>query len=291
MDNKLTKSRLLYHFKDSWYKYLAMAIVCIFLSIFLFDWIATTKAWERIDIYIVCNRFYDEDLKDDVMKFLDENCEDNMIREVNVTHLSPSDSEYREQYTLNGGNNSTILVLPYSEMALTGHQVLTLVENKYLQTNGGSMYDSADTYVGEYILKDSNVRNRYFNADGSGILENLYVFDWKINEQSYNDTYYHGITGNVYGFRIDNLDRCPFEWYQYEDESSEIKYEKDANGEYIKDANGDKIPVKDKGYLVVNSHASAYTVGEYSVGKKYDDHNETFMVAGFMLERYFYGEQ
>jgi hypothetical protein len=290
MDNKITKNRLTQHLKYDWYKYLALVAVVIFLSIFLFDWIATTKAWERLDIFIVSNKFYDDTLKDDVKKFLDDSLENNIIREVSVTHISPSSSDYRDVYSTNGGSGSTILILPYSEMVLTGHQVLTAVSNKNNKDNQGVVkFEDADFFVGDYLLKDPNLKNNYFNADGSGILENLFVFDWKMNEERYNDSYYKGISGNVYGFRIDNLARCPFEWYQYD--GNQIVYETYENGEYVLDKNGEKIPVIDKGgYLVVNSHASSYTVGKYGVGSDYDDHFETFMVAGFILERYFYGQ-
>jgi hypothetical protein len=175
-------------------------------------------------------------------------------------------------------------------MVLTGHQVLTAVSNKNNKDNQGVVkFEDADFFVGDYLLKDPNLKNNYFNADGSGILENLFVFDWKMNEERYNDSYYKGISGNVYGFRIDNLARCPFEWYQYD--GNQIVYETYENGEYVLDKNGEKIPVIDKGgYLVVNSHASSYTVGKYGVGSDYDNHFETFMVAGFILERYFYGQ-
>lgn len=288
MDNKVTKSRLLFHLKYDWYKYLVFVLISIACSILFFDWIATTKAWERIDVYIVSNKFHDNTLQEDILKYLDENLENNKIREVQVTHLSPSDPDYRDLYTVNGGSSSTILILPYSEMALTGHQVLSLTSNEYVSGNK-TMYESADTFVGEFLLKDEQVKNNYFNSSGSGILDNLFVFDWESNKDAYNDDYYKGITGNVYGFRIDNLARCPFEWYQYEEDSNQIKYEKDGNGNYILDENNQKIPVKDKGYLVVNTHAAAYTVGEYSVGTKYDDRNDSFIVAGFILERYFYG--
>ena len=286
MDNKITKNRLVQHLKYDWYKYLALIAVVVFLSIFIFDWIATTKAWEKLDIYIVSNKFYDSTLKDDVQKFLDENIDDNIIREVNVTQISPSNSEYRDLYSTNGGSGSTILILPYSEMVLTGHQVLTAVSNNYLSE--GTMFSNSDFFVGDYLLKDTQLRSQYFNADGSGVLDNLFVFDWTMNTERYDDDYYKGISGNVYGFRLDNLARCPYEWYQYD--GNQIVYEKDENGEDKIDENGEKIPVKEGGYLVVNSHASAYTVGEYGVGSDYDDHFETFMVAGFILERYFYGE-
>lgn len=287
MDNRLTKARLGQHFKYDWYKYLAVAIIAVFVSIFLFDWIATTKAWERLDIYIVSNKFYDDTLKADVKKFLDDSIEDNMIREVQVTHISPSDSQYRDMYTANGGSGSTILILPESEMNLTGHQVLTAISNKYMQADGGTMLDNADFFVTDYLLKDTKLLQNYFNADGSGKADNLFTFSCAINPESYYDSYYKGIEGNVYGFRIDNLKRCPFEFYQYD--GNEIKYEKDENGELILDEHGQPKPIKDRGYLVVNSHATAYTVGKYSTGSDYDDHNETFMVAGFILERYFYG--
>ncbi|MBO5224535.1 MAG: hypothetical protein J6C23_08505 [Clostridia bacterium] len=286
MDNKITKPRLAQHFKYDWFKYLVVAVIAVFVSIFLFDWIATTKAWERLDIYIVSNKFYDDTLKADIKKFLDDNIEDNMIRDVYVTHVSPSDPQYRDLYTANGGSGSTILILPESEMNLTGHQVLTAVSNKYKQ-NGTSMLDNADFFVKDYLLKDSGVLNNYFNADGSGIMDNLFQFKCEINPDRYYDSYYKGIEDNIYGFRIDNLARCPFEFYQYD--GREILYEKDENEELVLDEHGQPIPVKDKGYLVVNSHATAYTVGKYSTGSDYDDHNETFMVAGFILERYFYG--
>jgi hypothetical protein len=288
MDNRLTKPRLAQHFKYDWYKYLAVAIVAVFVSIFLFDWIATTKAWERLDIYIVSNEFYDETLKADVKKFLDDNIEDNMIREVYVTHITPSDPQYRDLYTSNGGSGSTILILPESEMNLTGHQVLTVVDNKKMQENGGTMYENADFFVNDYLLKDSKVREKYFNADGSGIMDNLFQFRCEINPDRYYDDYYKGIEGNIYGFRIDNLARCPYEFYQYD--GNEILYEKDEHGELIlNEETGLPIPVKDRGYLVVNAHATAYTVGKYGTGSDYDDHFETFMVAGFILERYVYG--
>lgn len=289
MDNRLTKSRLAQHFRYDWYKYLAVAIVAVFVSIFLFDWIATTKAWERLDVYIVSNKFYDDTLKSDIEKFLDENLEDNMIREVNVTHLSPSDPQYRELYTANGGSSSTILILPYSEMVLTGHQVLTVVDNKKMKENGGSMLDNADFFVKDYLLKDSELLNHYFNADGSGVMANLFEFSCSLSPQRYeNDEYYKGIEGNVYGFRIDNLPRCPYEFYQYD--GNGIVYEKEPNGELKLDKQtGEPIPKTESGYLVVNSHATAYTVGKYGVGSDYDDHFETFMVAGFILERYYHG--
>ncbi len=291
MDNRLTKSRLVQHLKYDWYKYLAIVIIAVFVSIFLFDWIATTKAWERLDIYIVSNKFYDNTLQADVQKFLDENIEDNMIREVHVTHITPSDPQYRDLYTTNGGSGSTILILPKSEMELTGHQVLTVVDNKKMKENGGTMLENADFFVSDYLLKDNKVRENYFNADGSGIMQNLFQFTCEINPDRYYDTYYKGIEGNIYGFRIDNLERCPYEFYQYNKEVNyaEILYEKDGDGNLILDANGEPIPLKEEGYLVVNAHATAYTVGKYGTGSDYDDHFETFMVAGFMLERYFYG--
>jgi hypothetical protein len=245
MDNRLTKPRLAQHFKYDWYKYLAVAIVAVFVSIFLFDWIATTKAWERLDIYIVSNEFYDNTLKSDVKKFLNENVEDNMIREVNVTHISPSDSQYRDLYTANGGSGSTILILPYSEMVLTGHQVLTAVSNKYKEAGKGSMLDNADFFVQDYLLKDSNLLNNYFNVDGSGIMENLFEFRCDSVPDRYYDSYYKGIEGNIYGFRIDNLERCPYAFYKYD--GNEILYEKDEHGEYILDNNGQRKPIKDQG--------------------------------------------
>ncbi|MBE5732589.1 MAG: hypothetical protein E7353_06070 [Clostridiales bacterium] len=286
MDNKLTKQRLAHHFKYDWYKYLAIAIIAVFVSIFLFDWINTTKAWERLDIFIVSNKFYDTTLKSDIKNFLDENVEDNMIREINITHITPSDPQYRDLYTSNGGSGSTILILPESEMKLTGHQVLTAVSNKY--KTEGSMLDNADFFVTDYLLKDNNLLNNYFNADGSGIMDNLFAFSCESNPDRYYDDYYKGIEGNIYGFRIDNLARCPYEFYQYDE--ANIMYEKDENGELVlDDETGQPIPVKDRGYLVVNAHATAYTVGKYGTGSDYDDHFETFMVARFILERYYYG--
>ena len=70
MDNKITRERLSLMLKYDWFKFVVVLVVAIVVPVFVFSWIGNTRKWEHIDILIVADKFYDEDLAKDALAYL-----------------------------------------------------------------------------------------------------------------------------------------------------------------------------------------------------------------------------
>ncbi len=304
MDNKITTERLKHTLHYDWIKFVAVLIVAFAVSFFIFGWIGTIKKWEKIEVFIICDEHYDDTLEEDSLKYLQENVPNNMVLQVNVTYISPSDLAYRQLYANNGGANSTLLIVPEYEMAYTGYKFPYLADKSYSRENVGSsgtvkpIYDCL-TYFGEEILPKTDPINPQNNARLEQI-RNYYVgnadepsSDWGgkvfIYDPAEGEDAYEPARGNVYGLRIDNLPgvRTNYKFYRYEDTENgvQVAYQKLPDGSFVLDGNGNKVPYQDKAYLVIND--VGYTVGKEGMKKKYYEHTETFELAKFILDRYF----
>ena len=274
MDNRITGERFSLMVKYDWIKFIAVLLASVFVSIFIFDWIGNIKGWEKIEIFIVCNEFYDDDLSKDAMAYLDENRPGHTIQKINVTVVNPSDSSYRDLYTTNGGQGSTILIIPKSEMALTGYKFEMLADNSYMEQN--KTVSESITDIGSRIMPDEEVGDRYKPIDFvyNNYSTYAYRYEYTGNDPT-NDTYLaNTANGAIYGLNVAKGAKGyqMFKFYQYD--GVNIKYYPDTN-----------IPMLEDGYLVINT-ANAYTVGSYGLSKKHYSNDASFVVAQFMVDRY-----
>ena len=277
MDNKVTAQRLKISLKYDWLAYVAVAVVAIFISFFVFGWIANVKNHEKIEIFIVCNEHYDDTLGEDALKYLQENVENNRILQVNVTYVSPSDSSYRDLYSTNGGSSSSILILPKSEMDLTGYMYPFVVDKLHYSDNTKEPIDSL-TYAGSMLNLSEQMKDYYLS--GSNWRYRMYTYVYNGDNEEEDEYLANSASGNMYGFEISSLAGGEnYKFYQYD--SNGIKYMSKLDG--TPDLSR---PYTEPGYLVIND-ANCYTVGKLCKDKKYHDRIETFVVAKFILERYY----
>lgn len=277
MDNKITRERLKVSLKYDWLAYVAVAVVAIFLSVFIFGWIANLKTDEKIEIFIVCNEHYDDTLGEDALKYLQENVEGNRILQVNVTYVSPSDTNYRDLYSTNGGSSSSILILPKSEMELTGYMYPFLVDKQHFTDKTKEPVDCL-TYAGTMINLSEEMKEYYFSGTNWQYRMFRYIYT---GENEEDDDYLANVaSGCMYGFEISALAGGQnYKFYQYD--KTGIKYHNKLDG--TPDLSR---PYTEPGYLVIND-ANCYTVGKLCRDKKYHNRTETFIVAKFILERYY----
>ena len=274
MDNKITGERFSLMVKYDWLKFVAVLLAAVFVSVFVFGWIGNLKGWEKIEIFIVCNEFYDDDLSKDAMQYLNEQRPGHTIQKINVSVVNPSDSSYRDLYATNGGQGSTILIVPKSEMNITGYKFEMLADNSYL-TESKTVSESL-TDIGSRIMPTEDLND---NANPTEFVFNnystyAYRYEYTGNDPQ-NDKYLSSTAnGAIYGLNISKGAKGyqMFKFYQYD--GANVKY-------YPNTTN----PMLEDGYLVVNT-ANAYTVGSYGLSKKHYSNDASFVVAQFMIDRY-----
>ena len=256
--------------KYDWFKFVVVLVVAIVVPVFVFSWIGNTRKWEHIDILIVADKFYDEDLAKDALAYLKEQNPDTKIREINISWIKPSDTGYQETYEAQAGTTASICILPESEMLQTGYKFSTLVNNGY--EDGATDLYSAMTDWSAFAMPNEEIKEYYFGADWS---DNTfrYVYD---GDDPENNTYLANTANRcVYGLRIDEIASSQFKFYKYDG----LNVEMDENN----------MPKTERGYLVLNSTPNIVTVGTLGKDPKYHYSNETFVVAQFLLSRYYYG--
>lgn len=269
MDNKITRSRLSVMFKYDWFKFVVVLVVSIVVSIFIFNWIGNTRKWERIDILVVADKFYDEKLAEDALAYLKEQNPDTKIREINISWIKPSDTGYQETYEAQAGTTASICIIPESEALQTGYKFSTLVKNDY-EDSAQNLYESMTDWS-KFAMPNEEIQQYYF-SNGWQDRTYRYVYDGEDPEL---DTYLANTANRcVYGLRIDDIASDVFKFYKYDGNAVEM----DENN----------VPKTEKGYLFLNSTTNIVTVGSLGNDPKYYYSDETFEVAQFMLKRYFY---
>ena len=89
MDNKVTGERIKQHLYYDWYKYVALAIVCIFVFVVAYVWSGNLRSYEELDVMLTCYDFFDSDFEDDAMDYLNENAAGNIVKLISVQHIAP----------------------------------------------------------------------------------------------------------------------------------------------------------------------------------------------------------
>ena len=272
MDNRITKPRLKNLFKYDWLKLVALLLVSIFVPLIGFTFITNLKNSEIISVFIVCDEHNDEGLKASAEKYLKENVSNNMISEVRITYLSPTDEDYRTLYTVNGGNACTIMILPELEMKQTGFNIdPPLVKaGDYDENTTQGIADKLSEF-GAAALSDE-MKEYYFDTP----LWRERVFTYKFEgEASESTRFQQKASGNVYGLRIDDLSsRYKFKHYVQTEDKRGYYVEKDENGN----------DVYEKGYLVINVPTLAYSVGKWGSSPSHYGHTETFALAAYIFD-------
>ena len=92
MDNKVTGERIKQHLYYDWYKYVALAIVCIFVFVVAYVWSGNLRSYEELDVMLTCYDFFDSDFEDDAMDYLNENAAGNIVAYKRTAHCAAVES-------------------------------------------------------------------------------------------------------------------------------------------------------------------------------------------------------
>jgi hypothetical protein len=272
VDNKITKSRLKNLFRYDWLKLVALLLVAIFVPIIGFTFITNPKSSEIISVFVVCDVHNDAGLKASAEKYLKENVSNNMITEVRITYVSPTDVNYRTLYTVNGGNACTIMILPEFEMKQTAFSIdppLVKASDYDADTTGG-IADKLSEFGAAALSEE--MKEYYF--DTPLWRERVFVYEYE-GEETQETRFQQSVSGNVYGLRIDDLSsRYKFKHYVQTNDEKGYAVEQDEGGN----------DVYEKGYLVINVPTLAYSVGKWGASASHYSHTETFALAAYIFD-------
>lgn len=174
MDNRVTKKRILLHLEYDWIKYVAVLLLSIFLTYFVFVQININREYEIINVFFTCYETNDAKLATD---FEDELARkgDTVIRDVKVAYKDPSLDSYG-QLLMAEGFIDDVIVLPEKYMFSYAMQFVPIEDEVLEACVPESMRESLDYFV--------------YDEDGRDP-----------------DRVVEGFVGKRFGIRIDNLPR------------------------------------------------------------------------------------
>lgn len=278
MDNKVTGDRIKQHFHYDWYKYVAIAVVCIFVFVLVYTWSGNHRSYEELDTMFTCYDFYDADFASDALDYLNETCEGNIVKRINVQNVSPQSQNWGEIISSYGfGDRTSFLILPESKIDQYAKMFMCMFNTR--MPDGAYNSDVWRRIIPEelkefYAVPENAddcfraIEKAHTDCDSGEITveerdkiqEEQYKLLNTLNENLYFAKDADGYEG-VYALRIDNLPNV----------SSYLALE-------------DKKYEKEKYYLVMHYHNG--NIGEYGNSDKTRDHYESFYLIRFLLTRY-----
>ena len=252
MDNKVTGDRIKQHFHYDWYKYVALAAVCVFVFALAYTWSGNLRSYEELDAMITCYEFYDSEFTEDALEYLNENVDGNSDR---TSFLILPESKVEEWaktfmcmynvYTPGGVYNTDVWGRIIPEQLRDHYRVPGSAASYYMRI--AEVNQQCDNGEIDADTRDEQVAAIY--AELNALNENLYFAE---------DA--NGIEG-VYALRVDNLVNI----------SSYINFKNDDYED-------------EKYYLVM--HYRNGNIGEYGLSERTYSHYESFYLINFMLTRY-----
>lgn len=278
MDNKITGDRIKQHLHYDWYKYVAIAAVCIFVFVLAYTWVGNNRSYEELDTMFTCYDFYDADFASDALDYLNENVENNIIRRVNVQEVSPQSNSWGEILSAYGfGDRTSFLILPESKIDEWANTFMCMY-NTGMQ-GGAYNSDVWERIIPEQLREFYAVPGEvatYFEAISRAetdfdegmissqeleqIKKDNYAIINSLNENLYLAKDANGTEG-VYALRVDNLINV----------SSYVSFKSKA--------------YEDERYFLVMHYRNG-NIGEYGIVNKTREHYESFYLIRFLLTRY-----
>lgn len=278
MDNKVTGDRIKQHFHYDWYKYVALAAVCVFVFALAYTWSGNLRSYEELDAMITCYEFYDSEFTEDALEYLNENVDGNIVKRINVQSIVPQAPGWGEVLSSYGFSDRTsFLILPESKVEEWAKTFMCM----YNVYTPGGVYNtdvwgriipeqlrdhyrvpgSAASYYMRIAVVNQQCDNGEIDADTRDEqVAAIYAELNALNENLYFAEDANGIEG-VYALRVDNLVNI----------SSYINFKNDDYED-------------EKYYLVM--HYRNGNIGEYGLSERTYSHYESFYLINFMLTRY-----
>ena len=267
MDNKVTGDRIKQHIHYDWYKYVVCVVLCVFVFSLAYTWSGNYRAYEELDVFITCYDFMDDDFKSDALKYLNENCDNNIVKVIGLSEMSAISGSWGEALNAMGFNDRTsFLILPESQMDTYASGFLCMYSVASGTHNANAEIWNAvipDELKDFYALPDNidECVDKLAKAKTDAELKTVKDEVNAINENLYFDKGGRGI--GVYGVRVDNLA-----------DITRIRF-KSTNPALYPD---------EKYYLVM--HYNNHNSGSYGYTNKITGHYESFAFVKFFLTRY-----
>lgn len=266
MDNKFTADRFKQHLHYDWYKYVACAIVGIFVFVLAYSWAGNYRDYESLEVMLTCYDWYDSDFCADAIEYLNKNVEGNSVKQIAIQNISAQSGYWGEAISGYGfGKRTSFLIIPESKISEYASTFMCM----YMVDVNANNYNND---VWKRIIP-SELRDFYYVPESAvELLDKIAVSDNDekreklmeelnlINENVYFAVNSKGVQG-VYALRVDNLPNI----------GSAMKFDHEDT-DY------------EKYYLVMHYRNS--NVGQYGINKKTMNHYESFYLIKFFLNRY-----
>ncbi len=265
MDNKFTADRFKQHLHYDWYKYVAVAIVGIFVFVLAYTWAGNYRDYETLEVMLTCYDWYDTDFENDALRYLNENVEGNSVKQLAIQEISAQSGYWGEAISGYGfGTRTSFLIIPESKIAeyASTFMCMYMVDDNSNNYNNDVWKRMVPSELEEFYAVPQSASDLFDKLENAvdEERENILGELNSLNENVYFAVNSKGVRG-VYALRVDNLVNI----------GSGMKFDY-ANTE------------DEKYYLVMHYRNS--NVGPYGINEKTLSHYESFYLIRFFLNRY-----